>query len=156
MVRKPPYLHQTPWKHTCGITLVDLAAKNHCLFSQRCVALDKRNPSVFWDLQLKNQIPLIFDMNDTQTPNCRMQKAISFSTLDHAEMPAGFRRTPRTSKLFWCGESVHRAGESAPARMMRQESCQLPFSCRSSEQTRWHNTHSLSGNSGFYTAQHCC
>lgn len=65
------------------------------------------------------------------TPSCR-QKAASFCTLDPAEMTVGFTRTPRSSKLFWGGESVQRAAKSVPARMMRQESCQLPFSCRSS------------------------
>lgn len=38
---------------TCGITLVDLARNSPCLFPQRCVASEKRNPSVCWGLQLR-------------------------------------------------------------------------------------------------------
>lgn len=38
---------------TCGITLVDLARNSPCSFPQRCVASEKRNPSVCWGLQLR-------------------------------------------------------------------------------------------------------
>lgn len=80
---------------------------------------------------------LVLMIHKLPTTSC-IQKAISFSTLDHAEMPVGFTRTPRTSELFWSSESVHRAAESVPARMMRQECCQLPFSCRSSSYLHKH------------------
>lgn len=74
MVPQPPDLLHAPRKHTCGVTVVQRAAKRSLLnlFSPRCVASDKRNPSAGWDLQLKTQPPpLTFGINNTPTLSYR-------------------------------------------------------------------------------------
>lgn len=122
--------------------------KNHC-----CMCVSKG--TWLWTrgipgFQCNMQIPLKFSINSTQTPNSHVHaEAVSFSTPDQAE---GTQEHPGPT------DDPGAVNQSTPARMTRQESCHLPFGCRSSSSLHkhWHNTHSLSGNSRFCTARRCC
>lgn len=154
MVPKPLYLHHTPWKHTCGIILVDLEAQNFCL---TCLPdggwlWTRGIPAYARIFNSKYKLPSysVLIAHKLPTTSC-MRSMISFSTPDRAEMPAGFTRTPRTSRLFWWGESVPGAAGRAPACVTRQGRCQLPDSS-----SHLHKHPLAICCHGSYTAQHCC
>lgn len=160
MARKSPYLPQTPQKHTWGIILVDLAAKKisgYLVFPKAHGFGQEESQHVLGVFSSKYKFPsyLVVIIHRCPTTS-RMQKAISLSALGQAEMPVGLTRTPRTSRFCWCGDSVGRAVRSA-----HDEAGKLPAALQLPErlpsaQTHWHDTHSLSGSSRFYTARHCC
>lgn len=111
---------------TCGITLVDLARKQPLLVSPKVRGFGEEQSQCVLGPTAQNVNPLIFGMNKAPAES----HSLPCITL----RLTGLTETPWPSRLFWGGESA----PSLPARMTRQESCQLPFSCWSSSSLHKH------------------
>lgn len=125
---KPSSLDPTPWKHLWD-HLGRSAKKTNCLTSKGAWLWRRGIPACAGTCSSECESPSCLVL--TKQQQCRRESA----SLPWIRLRlTGLTGTPWPSRLFWGGESA----PCLPARMTRQESCQLPFSCWSSSSLHKH------------------